>query len=115
MPANTLSSRLRVVRKIALIGVGCIAAIAVAAIAGIYGVSAWEMSARHAVVGPPLRVTPAASMAAEGGRLSHVNGCYGCPGDHLAGHPLVHRFSLGHLPAPHPTPTMPTYSNSPTP
>ena len=111
MPASTLSPRLRLVRKVALIGGGCIAAIAVAAIAGIYGVSAWEMSARHAVVGPALRVTPAASMAAEGGRLSHVNGCYGCHGDNLAGHLFVDRFYLGRLSAPNLTRIMPHYSD----
>jgi len=62
MPPSTLSPRLRLIRKIAMIGGGGIAAIAVLAIAGIYGVSAWEMSARHAVVGPALRVTPATPM-----------------------------------------------------
>src|SRR5260370_27227211 len=111
MPASTSAPRLRLVRKIALIGGGGIAAIAVVAIAGIYGVSAWEMSARHAVVGPALRVTAAASMAAEGGRLAHVNGCYGCHGDDLAGHLFVDRFYIGRLSAPHLTRIMPHYGD----
>ena len=111
MPASTLSPRLRLVRKIALIGGGGIAAIAVVAIAGIYGVSAWEMNARHEVAGPALRVTPAASMAAEGGRLAHVNACYGCHGDDLAGHLFVDRFYIGRLSAPNLTRILPHYSD----
>lgn len=106
-----MSSRLRLVRKIALIGGGGIAAIAVVAIAGIYGVSTWEMSARHAVVGPALRVTPAASMAAEGGRLAHVNACYGCHGDNLAGRLFVERFYIGRLSAPNLTRIIPHYTD----
>jgi cytochrome c553 len=94
-----------------LIGGGGIAAIAVLAIAGIYGVSSWEMSARHAVVGPPLRVTPATSMAAEGGRLAHINACYGCHGDNLAGHLFVDRFYIGRLSAPNLTRIMPHYND----
>jgi len=99
------------VRKIALIGVGGIAAIVVVAIAAIYGVSAWKMSARHAVAGPALRVTPAASMADEGGRIAHVNGCYGCHGDNLAGHLFVDRFYIGRLSGPNLTRIMPRYSD----
>ena len=111
MPASTLSPRFRLVRKLALFVGGGIAAIGVVAIAGIYGVSAWEMSVRHAVVGPPLRVTPAAAMAAEGGRLAHVNGCYGCHGDSLTGHLFVDRFYIGRLSAPNLTRIMPHYSD----
>jgi cytochrome c553 len=69
------------------------------------------MSARHAVVGPALRVTPASSMAAEGGRLAHVNGCYGCHGDDLRGHLFVDRFYIGRLSAPNLTRIMPHYSD----
>jgi cytochrome c553 len=111
MPPSTLSPRIRLVRKIALIGGGGIAAIAVVAIAGIYGVSAWEMSARHAVLAPALRVTPATSMATEGGRLARVNGCYGCHGDDLRGHLFVDRFYIGRLSAPNLTRIMPHYSD----
>lgn len=111
MPTSTLSPRIRLVRKIALIGGGGIAAIAAVAIAGVYGVSAWEMSAHHAVVGPALRVTPAASMAVEGGRLAHVNACYGCHGDDLTGHLFVDRFYIGRLSAPNLTRIMPHYSD----
>src|ERR1700682_5959864 len=109
MSASALSPRLRLVRKIVLIGGSRIAAIAVVAIAGIYGVSAWKMSARHAVVGPALRVTPAASMAAEGGRLAHAHGCHG---DNLGGHLFVDRFYIGRLSAPNLTRIMPHYSES---
>ncbi|MGB8326675.1 MAG: c-type cytochrome [Steroidobacteraceae bacterium] len=111
MPPSTLTPRIRLVRRIALIGGGGIVAIAVAAIAGVYGVSAWEMSARHAVVGPALRVTPATPMAAEGGRLAHVNGCYGCHGDDLRGHLFVDRSYIGRLSAPNLTRIMPHYSD----
>jgi cytochrome c553 len=106
-----LSPRLRLARKIALIGSGGIAAVAVVVVAGVYGVSAWEMSARHAVIGPALRVTPAASMAAEGGRLAHVNGCYGCHGDNLTGRLFVDRFYIGRLSAPNLTRIMPHYTD----
>src|SRR5437016_2216009 len=111
MPQSKLSSRLRLFRKIAFIGCGGIAAVAAVAIAGIYGVSAWEMSARHAVIGLVLRVTPAMSMATEGGRLAHVNGCYGCHGDDLRGHLFVDRFYIGRLSAPNLTRIMPHYSD----
>jgi cytochrome c553 len=111
MSGGTLSPRLRLARKIALIGSAGIAAVAVVAVAGVYGVSAWEMSARHAVIGPALRVMPAASMAAEGGRLAHVNGCYGCHGDNLTGRLFVDRFYIGRLSAPNLTRIMPHYSD----
>ena len=111
MPASTSSPRLRLVKKIALILVGGIAAIAVVAIAGIYGLSTWKLSARHTVAGPALRVTPAASMVVEGGRLAHVNGCFGCHGDDLAGHVFVDKFFIGRLSGHNLTRVVPQYTD----
>jgi mono/diheme cytochrome c family protein len=111
LPASTLSPRLRLVRKIAIIGGGGIAVITIAAIAGIYGVSAWKMSARHAVVGPALRVTPAPSMVEEGGRLAHINGCFGCHGDNLAGRVFVDRLFIGRLSGHNLTRVVPQYTD----
>lgn len=111
MPVSTLSPRLHLVRKIALIAVGGIVAIAVVAIAGIYGVSAWELSARHALTGPPLRVTPDPSMVEEGRRLAHVNACIGCHGDDLAGHVFIDRLFVGRLSGHNLTRVVPQYTD----
>ena len=111
MTASTSSPRLRLVKKIALIVVGGIAAIAVVAIAGIYGISAWKLSARHAVVRPVLRVAPAPSMVEEGGRLAHVNACFGCHGDDLAGHVFVDRIFIGRLSGHNLTRVVPQYTD----
>ncbi|HEX9472832.1 MAG TPA: c-type cytochrome [Steroidobacteraceae bacterium] len=111
MPASTLSPRLRLARKIALITGGVIAAVAVVAVAGIYGVSAWELNARHAVVGPALRVTPAPLMVVEGERLAHVNGCFGCHGDNLAGRVFIDRLFVGRLSGHNLTRVVPQYTD----
>jgi len=111
MPASTSSPRLRLVKKIALIAGGSIAAIAVVAVAGIYGISAWKLGAHHAPAGPALRVTPAASMVEEGGRLAHVNGCYGCHGDDLAGHIFVDKLFIGRLSGHNLTRVVPQYTD----
>lgn len=94
-----------------MIGGGGITAIAVVAIAGIYGISAWKMSAHHTVVGPALRVTPAPTMVEEGGRLAHVNGCVGCHGDNLAGRVFVDRIFIGRLSGHNLTRVVPQYSD----
>ena len=94
-----------------MIAVGGIAAVALVAVAGIYAVSAWQLSAHYAVAGPALRVAPAASMAAEGARLAHVNGCYGCHGDDLAGHVFVDQFFVGRLAGPNLTRIVPQYTD----
>jgi len=101
------SSRLRLLRNIGLIGLGVI----VFAVVALYAVSEWKLRARHEAGEPALRVTPAASMVAEGGRLAHVNACYGCHGDDLAGHLFVDRFYIGRLSAPNLTRIMPHYSD----
>ncbi|MGH8315258.1 MAG: hypothetical protein ACRETU_08935, partial [Steroidobacterales bacterium] len=111
MPESTLSPRLRLVRKIALIAVGGIGAIVAVASAGIYGVSAWELSAHHTFAGPPLRVTRDPSMVDEGARLAHVNGCFGCHGDDLSGRVFVDRLFIGRLSGHNLTRVVPQYTD----
>ena len=111
MTANNSSPRLRLVKKIALIVGGGIASILVIAVVAIYGISAWELNARHAVIGLALRVTPAASMVEEGERLSHINGCFGCHGDDLAGHLFVDRIFVGRLSGHNLTRVVPQYTD----
>ena len=101
----------RLIKKIALIAVGSIATIAVVAVAGIYGISTWKLSAHHVLVGPVLRVAPAPSMVEEGGRLAHVNGCFGCHGDDLSGHLFVDRFFIGRLSGHNLTRVVPQYTD----
>ena len=111
MPAAQPSTRFRLVKKIAVIVFGGIAAILVVASAGIYGISAWKLNAHYAVAGPALRVTPAASMVVEGERLARVNGCIGCHGDNLAGHVFVDRLFIGRLSGHNLTRVVPEYTN----
>ncbi len=101
------SPRLRLLRNIGLSTLGVIAL----AVIALYAVSEWTLRAQREAGEPALRVTPAASMAAEGGRLAHVNACYGCHGDDLAGHLFVDRFYIGRLSAPNLTRIMPHYSD----
>ena len=106
-----MSPRLRLFRKIVLIALGGFTAIAIVAIIGIYGVSAWELGTRHALVGPALRVSPALSMVKEGGRLAHINACIGCHGDDLAGHVFVDRLFVGRLSRHNLTRIVPEYTD----
>ena len=68
-----LSSRMRLIKKIAIISISAVAGIVILAAAAIYAISAWKLSTRYDVAGPTLRVTPVASMVAEGKRLVHVD------------------------------------------
>jgi cytochrome c553 len=111
MTPSTSSPRFRLVKKIALIGSGGIAAILVVAIIAIYGISTWELNARHEVVDLALRVTPAPSMVKEGQRLAHVNGCFGCHGDDLAGRLFVDRLFIGRLSGHNLTRVVPQYTD----
>ena len=111
MAASKSSPRFRLVKTIALIGGGGIAAILVVAIVAIYGVSTWKLNARHEVVGLALRVTPAPSMIEEGQRLAHVDGCFGCHGDDLAGHLFVDKIFIGRLSGHNLTRVVPQYTD----
>ena len=111
MPAAQPATRFRLVKKIAVIVFGGIAAILVVASAGIYSISAWKLNAHYAVAGPALRVTPAASMVVEGERLARVNGCIGCHGDNLAGHVFVDRLFIGRLSGHNLTRVVPEYTD----
>ena len=111
MTASKSSPRFRLVKKIALIGSGGIAAILVVAIAAIYGISTWDLNARHEVVGLALRVTPAPLMVGEGQRLAHVNGCFGCHGEDLAGHLFVDKIFIGRLSGHNLTRFVPQYTD----
>jgi len=61
-----------------------VALIAAAAIWGIESISTKILTAHYATV-RPLVVTPVSSAANDGNQLAHVNGCFGCHGDHLTG------------------------------
>ena len=111
MTPSASSPRFRLVKKIAVIGGGGIAAVLVVAVIAIYGISAWQLNARHEVAGLALRVTPAPSMAEAGQRLAHVNGCFGCHGDDLAGHLFVDNIFIGRLSGHNLTRVVPQYSD----
>ena len=111
MTSGAPSPRFRLVKKIALIGGGGIAAILVVAVVAIYGISTWELNARHEIVGLALRVTPAPSMVEEGQRLAHVDGCFGCHGDDLAGHLFVDKIFIGRLSGHNLTRVVPQYTD----
>ena len=112
MTTSTSSPRFRLVKKIALIaGIG-VAAIVVVAIAATYGISALKLNARHKVVGLALRVTPDPSMVEEGRRLAHLNGCFGCHGDDLAGRLFVDKLFIGRLSGHNLTRFVPQYTDA---
>jgi len=111
MTANNSSPRLRLVKKITLIVGGGIASVLVIAIVAIYGISTWKLNARHTVVGLTLRVMPTASMVEEGQRLAHVNGCFGCHGEDLAGHLFVDKLFIGRLSGHNLTRFVPEYTD----
>ena len=90
---------------------GGIVSILVIAIVAIYGISTWKLNARHTVVGLTLRVMPTASMVEEGQRLAHVNGCFGCHGEDLAGHLFVDKLFIGRLSGHNLTRFVPEYTD----
>ncbi len=111
MTPSASSPRFRLVKKIALIAGGGIAAILVVAIVAIYGISTWKLNARHEVAGLGLRMAPSPSMVEEGHRLAHVNGCIGCHGDDLAGHLFVDNIFIGRLSGHNLTRVVPQYTD----
>ena len=90
---------------------GGIAAILVVAIVAIYGISTWKLNARHEVAGLGLRMAPSPSMVEEGQRLAHVNGCFGCHGEDLAGHLFVDKLFIGRLSGHNLTRFVPEYTD----
>ena len=106
-----LSVWLRRLRKIVLIGLAGVVGIALVGVVVIYAVSTWKLSRHHEAAETALRVTPVASLATEGARLAHVNGCFGCHGDALTGRVFVDNFLVGRLSAPNLTRIIPHYTN----
>jgi len=111
MTPSASSPRFRLIKKIALFGGGGIAAILVVAIVAIYGISTWELNAHHEVAGLALRVAPDPSMVEGGQRLAHVDGCFGCHGDDLAGHLFVDKLFIGRLSGHNLTRVVPQYTD----
>lgn len=90
---------------------GGIAAILVVAIVAIYGISTWRLNSRHDIAGLTLRLAPDASMVTEGQRLAHVNGCFGCHGEDLAGHLFLDKLFIGRLSGHNLTRVVPQYTD----
>jgi cytochrome c553 len=101
----------RLAKKIAIISVEVVAAIAVTAVVAIYAISQWQLSTRHDVGQHPLRVKPVAMMAAEGAHLAHTHGCTGCHAEGLTGHLFVEQLFIGRLAGPNLTRIVPHYSD----
>jgi mono/diheme cytochrome c family protein len=96
-------------RRYALRVLMAVAAIAVAAVVGVWGVAHWRLTAQHDAALVPLKVQPSADLIAEGERVFHIFGCAGC--HHDAGNVLFEAPNVGRLIAPNISRRLADYSD----
>jgi len=97
------------VRRYALRILVAVVAIAGAAVAGVWGVAHWRLSAQHDAALVPLKVQPSADLVAEGERVFHIFGCAGCHQE--AGNVLFEAPNVGRLIAPNISRRLADYSD----
>ena len=85
-------------RRYALRGLAGLAVVVATAVGGVWGTAQWKLNAQWPVALTPLKIEPSPSLVAEGERVFHTVGCWGC--HHDAGNVLFEAPQVGRLIAP---------------
>src|SRR5262245_9105254 len=94
-PARANAGRLR---RYLVRGIAAVAVIAGAGVIGVWGAAEWRLHAQWPAALVPLKAQPSPALVAEGERMFHTFGCFGC--HHDAGNVLFEAPQVGRLIAP---------------